>query len=207
MPLSTSYSGSGRRRHHHHAAPHDGERGYRGGGRHNGGRFGGGDSMGGGGPGRGRRRLFDASELKLILLNLIAESPRHGYDLIRGIETVSGGAYAPSPGVIYPMLTLLADMELVAEQPGEGSRKLFGITPAGADHLEQNRNEALEALGRLDILAKRAERTDGAPIRRAMDNLKMALHNRLGGDNADADTVLNVAALLDEAAGKIERLK
>lgn len=178
-----------------------------GGGRHDG-RFGGGptgdDPMGRRG---GRRRLFDAGELKLILLNLIAESPRHGYDLIRGIEGLSKGAYAPSPGVVYPMLTLLADMELIVEQPGEGARKLFGITAAGATLLDEKRNETLDALGRLDMLAKRAERTDGAPIRRAMDNLKMALHNRLSSDAADADTILNVAALIDEAAGKIERLK
>ena len=204
MHHSISHFGCGHRG-HRHAGSHDSDHGHSRG-RHGGGRFGG-DSMGGGGPMRGRRRLFDSGELKLILLNLIADSPRHGYDLIRAIETLSGGAYAPSPGVIYPMLTLLADMELVAEQPGEGSRKLFGITTAGSAFLEENRNDAVEALGRLDILAKRAERTDGAPIQRAMGNLKAALHNRLSGDNADAETVLNVAALLDEAAGKIERLK
>lgn len=205
----TSHSGHGTRG-HRHGAPEGfegrgGRHGDRQGGRHGGGRFGGGD--GAGGPMRGRRRLFDAGELKLILLNLIAESPRHGYDLIRAIEALSGGAYAPSPGVVYPMLTLLADMELVAEQPGTGSRKLFGITEAGTAFLEQNRNEALDALGRLDILAKRAERTDGAPIRRAMDNLKTALHNRLSSESTEADTILNVAALIDEAASKIERLK
>ncbi|AUW58143.1 PadR family transcriptional regulator [Sphingobium sp. SCG-1] len=206
MHSYTSHSGH-RMRGHRHCGPEGfGERGRHGGGRHGGGRFGG-DGMGGGGPMRGRRRLFDAGELKLILLNLIAESPRHGYDLIRAIETLSGGVYAPSPGVVYPMLTLLADMELVAEQPGEGSRKLFGITEAGAAFLEQNRNDALDALGRLDILAKRAERTDGAPIRRAMDNLKTALHNRLSSEATEADTILNVAALIDEAASKIERLK
>ncbi|WP_281820917.1 PadR family transcriptional regulator [Sphingobium sp. BS19] len=192
---------------HHHGhgcfaiGRHAGEGRHRGGGRF------GGDPMGGGGPRGSRRRLFDASELKLILLHLIAENPRHGYDLIRAIEGLTGGAYAPSPGVVYPMLTMLADMDLIAEQPGEGTKKLFGITSQGSTYLEENRNDALDALGRLDILAKRAERTDGAPIRRAMDNLKMALHNRLSGDNADADTVLNVAALIDEAASKIERLK
>lgn len=176
-------------------------------GRHRGGGRFGGDPMGGGGPRGGRRRLFDASELKLILLHLISETPRHGYDLIRAIEGLTGGAYAPSPGVVYPMLTMLADMDLIAEQPGEGAKKLFGITFQGSAYLDENRNDALDALGRLDILAKRAERTDGAPIRRAMDNLKMALHNRLSGDTVDADAVLNVAALIDEAASKIERLK
>jgi DNA-binding PadR family transcriptional regulator len=127
--------------------------------------------------------------------------------LIRGIESLSGGAYAPSPGVVYPTLTLLADMELATEQPGEGNRKLFAITEAGKAHLLENRDGALEAMGRLEALAKMSERTDGAPIRRAMQNLAMALRARLEKDGADADTMLDVAALIDEAAGKIERLK
>jgi DNA-binding PadR family transcriptional regulator len=184
-----------------------------GGGRHGpGGRFGGGSDGSDGGPrGRGRRRVFDAGELKLVLLKLIDDEPRHGYDLIRGIEALSNGAYAPSPGVVYPTLTLLADMELVAEQPsareGGSSRKLFAITDAGKAHLLEHRDAALEALGRLEALAKMSERTDGAPIRRAMENLKMALRGRLEKDGADADTMLDVAALIDEAAAKIERLK
>ena len=59
-------------------------------------------------PGGGRqRRMFDGGELRLVLLKLIADSPRHGYDLIRAIEELTGGAYAPSPGVVYPTITLL----------------------------------------------------------------------------------------------------
>ncbi|CAN5343535.1 hypothetical protein BH10PSE12_BH10PSE12_03500 [soil metagenome] len=216
--------------HTHHHGRHRGEDGPRGahvemhfgfgrggfgGGRHGpggpfGGRFGS-DGSDGGPRGRGRRRVFDAGELKLVLLKLIDDEPRHGYDLIRGIEALSGGAYAPSPGVVYPTLTLLADMELVAEQPsakdGGGSRKLFAVTEAGKAHLLEHRDTALEALGRLEALAKMSERTDGAPIRRAMENLKMALRGRLEKDGADADTMLDVATLIDEAAAKIERLK
>ncbi len=62
-------------------------------------------------------------------------------------------------------------------------------------------------MGRLAALASHAQRTDGAPIRRAMENLKAALRNRLEKEGADSDTMLDVAALIDEAAGKIERLK
>src|SRR3546814_15040463 len=69
---------------------------------------------GGGGRGRGmhggrRKRLFDQSELQTLLLALIVETPRHGYDLIREIETLSGGDYAPSPGVVYPALTYMEE--------------------------------------------------------------------------------------------------
>ena len=180
-----------------------GHRGFgRGGGRH-GGPFGGGP-LGGG---RGRRRLFGGDELKLVLLKLIGETPRHGYDLIREIESLTGGSYAPSPGVVYPMLTMLADMDLVAEQPGEGSRKLFGITPAGEAHLAQNAEEVEQVLARLKHLADHAQRTDAAPVRRAVENLKTAIRNRLEKEGADNDTMLDIAALIDEAAGKIERIK
>lgn len=160
-----------------------------------------------GGRGGGRRRLFSGDELKLMLLNLISVEPRHGYDLIREIEALSSSAYAPSPGVIYPTLTMLTDMELIAEQPGEGSRKLFGITPAGTAFLEENRETLADAMTRLEALAKVSERTDGAPIRRAMQNLMTAVRTRLEKEGADADTMFDVASLIDEAASKIERLK
>lgn len=179
------------------------------------GRFGGGGSgwggSGRGGPGGGgrggRRRIFSGDELKLMLLAMIAAEPRHGYDLIREIETLSGGVYAPSPGVVYPTLTLLADMGLIAEQPGEGSRKLFAITEAGTDHLSGQVEVVEEAMARLAHLAKHAERTDGAPVRRALHNLSIAIRTRLEKEGADADTMFDVAALIDEAAARIERMK
>ncbi|MDX3899607.1 MAG: PadR family transcriptional regulator [Sphingobium sp.] len=167
----------------------------------------GGHSFGGGGERGGRRRLFAGEELKLVLLALIAAEPRHGYDLIREIENLSGGAYAPSPGVVYPTLTLLTDMDLIAEQPGEGSRKLFAITDAGSAYLTDRAATRDEAMARLAALARRAERTDGAPIRRALHNLSIAIRARLEKEGADADTMFDVAGLIDEVAGKIERLK
>src|ERR1700741_3032027 len=100
--------------------------GHRGWGRH-----GWGDWTGTGGGTRGRRRMFDGGELRLVLLKLISEQPRHGYDLIREIEERTGGAYAPSPGVVYPTLTLLEDMGLIDEEKSEGARKLFSITKLG----------------------------------------------------------------------------
>ena len=171
-----------------------------------GGRFDGPLGGGRGGRGGGRRRLFGNDALKLILLKLIAEAPRHGYDLIREIESRSGEAYAPSPGVVYPTLTLLADMGLIAEQPDQGSRKLFAITEAGTAHLAEQADAVAEAMERLGSLARRAERVDGAPIRRAMHNLSIAVRSRLEQEGADAQTMFDVASLIDEAASKIERL-
>ena len=70
---------------------------------------------GGGGRGRRGKRMFEGGELRLVLLKLIADQSRHGYDLIRAIEEATHGAYAPSPGVVYPTLTMLQDMGLIEE--------------------------------------------------------------------------------------------
>ena len=157
--------------------------------------------------GRGRRRMFGAGELRLVLLKLIADEPRHGYDLIRAIEEMTGGEYAPSLGVIYPTLTLLQDMGLIEEAPGEGARKPFQITEAGTAHLEENQEEADELIARLEGL-KPSHRSQGSsPVWRAMRNLGMAIRNRLGHGDVNEDTLHELAALIDEFAQRVERLK
>nr|WP_183996674.1 PadR family transcriptional regulator [Sphingomonas kyeonggiensis] len=154
----------------------------------------------------GRRRMFDGTELRLILLKLIEEQPRHGYDLIREIEERSGGAYAPSPGVVYPTLSMLDEMGLIEETRSEGAKKQFAITADGTAHLAE-RTEEVEALfERLKQLAGARERADGGPIRRAMGNLRTVLQERLAAEGISADMLHDVAEILDEAARKIERL-
>ena len=157
--------------------------------------------------GRGRRqRMFDSGELRLVLLKLIADEPRHGYDLIRRIEELTGGAYAPSPGVIYPTLTLLDDMGLIEAQQSEGAKKLFAITDAGTAELEANRESADRLIARLTDIGEERQRTDSASVRRAMGNLKAVLMNRLGERDLKDATLHDIVALIDEAAQKIERL-
>ena len=159
-------------------------------------------------PGDGRsRRMFDGGELRLVLLKLIGDEPRHGYDLIREIETMSGGAYAPSPGVVYPTLTLLDDMGLIAEQASEGAKKRFAITAEGRAHLEANREEVDRLIARLTDLGAERKRGEGAPIRRAMGNLRVALQHRMERGDFSEDTLHDIAALIDEVAQKIERLR
>jgi len=174
-------------------------RGLRGGGRDGGGRD-------GGGSGGGRRgRMFDGGELKLVLLKLIAEAPRHGYDLIREIEQRTGGAYAPSPGVIYPTLTLLDDMGLI-DAVAEGSRKQFTITDAGKAELDAKASEVGALMDRLAEVGAQRAKTDTGPVSRAMGNLRAVLANRVTSDSVTADTLHDIAALLDEVAQKVERL-
>ena len=169
-------------------------------------RWGGGDDGGPRGPGRGRR-MFDGGELRLVLLKLIEEQPRHGYDLIREIEGRTGGAYAPSPGVVYPTITMLDDMGMIEEQKAEGAKKQFAITVAGQALLTEREAEVEALFARLADVGAERQRTDGGPIRRAMGNLRQVLQQRLTAEDIDADRLHEVAALLDEVAQKIERLK
>lgn len=154
----------------------------------------------------GRRRVFDNKELQLVLLKLIADQPRHGYDLIREIEELSGGTYAPSPGVVYPTLTLLQDMGLIGEAPADGTRKLFEITEAGTAHLAEQADAVEAAMAKLAAMSARSERTDGMQVRRALGNLREAVQIRLSRDDVSVETLHAVTALIDEAAQKIERL-
>lgn len=159
------------------------------------------------GEGRGRRRrVFDSGELQLVLLKLIADQPRHGYELIRAIEELTGGAYVPSPGVIYPTLTLLQDMGRIEEATAAGARKPFTITVDGTAELEAKKQDVEMLFARLAQLASMRERTDGGPVRRAMGNLRTVLLDRLSREGVQTETMHEVAAILDEAARKIERL-
>ena len=153
-----------------------------------------------------RRRVFDSSELRLVLLKLIADQPRHGYDLIRAIEDLTGGAYVPSPGVVYPTLTLLQEMGHIEEAASEGARRAFAVTADGAAHLAAKKPEVEELFARLAQLGTARARGDGGPVRRAMQNLKTVLRGRFDRDDLKPETLHAVAAILDDAAQKIERL-
>jgi DNA-binding PadR family transcriptional regulator len=154
-----------------------------------------------------RRRVFDSAELRLVLLKLIADQPRHGYELIRAIEELSGGFYVPSPGVVYPTLTMLQDMGQIEEAAAAGARKAFAATADGTAELAAKKEDVEALFARLAQLATARERADPAPIRRAMGNLRTVLLYRLDRENVRAETLHEIAAILDEAAQKIERLK
>jgi DNA-binding PadR family transcriptional regulator len=156
---------------------------------------------------RGRRRMFESGELRLVLLKLIADEPRHGYDLIRAIETLTGGDYAPSPGIIYPTLTLLQDMGLIEEAKSKGPRRPFEVTDEGRAMLEEKADEIEALFERLEELAPEARDSAGPAIGRAVKNLMSALSHRIGRDGLDEELLHEIAAILDEAAQRIERVK
>lgn len=158
--------------------------------------------------GRHRRgRLFDYGELRLLILAMIAESPCHGYEVIKTIEERFGGSYSPSPGVIYPTLAWLDDMRYAAVEAEQGGRKRYRITGEGEAFLTANK-QAVE-----DLLARRARPDEGGredapdPIVRAMENLKLALRLRLRRGSMETETAEGIAAAIDAAAQAVERIK
>jgi DNA-binding PadR family transcriptional regulator len=180
--------------------------GHGGGEYHRGGRGGGGGRGDGQGDGMRRRRMFDGGELRLVLLKLIADEPRHGYELIKSIEEMTGGGYAPSPGIIYPTLTMLNESGQVASADTGNGRRKFTISPEGEAYLAEQAEVVAALILRLSTLGERNRQTDGAPVRRAIANLRAAVQGRLERGDATDAMLLDVAGLIDEAARKIERL-
>lgn len=167
----------GRHHRHHH-------------GRHFGGRHGG--------------RLFDYGELRLLVLALLAEQPRHGYELMKTIEERMSGGYSPSPGVIYPTLSWLEDMGYAAVEAEGAGRKRYRVTAEGEAFLTANRAAADALLSRLGPAGAGSEGVP-APVLRGMENLKLALRLRLRRGPLDQAAAQSIAAALDAAAQVVER--
>ena len=193
------------REHFHGCAGHEGRGpggfdGPRGGGR--GGR-GGGDFDGlRGGRGRGGPRPLGHGDLRHLMLHLIAEQPRHGYELIRLIEELFHGAYSPSPGAIYPTLSQLEDMGLIAATAAEG-RKRYAITEEGRAHMAQAHEQIEAARTRTHASARDIAKAQIPPaVREAFGRIKHAVLAR-HGRWSEAE-IAQVAALLNQAADGLE---
>jgi DNA-binding PadR family transcriptional regulator len=193
-----------------------GRGGFRGWGKH----FGRGGQGGGfGGSGLPFGRFVGDGDLRLIVLALLADGPRHGYDLIKAMEERSGGFYSPSPGVIYPTLTFLEEAGHAAST-AEGNKKVFAITDSGRTYLEQNREAADAILARIKWIGERLAQARGwfegrdegrgrdrdmrdaiPELNEARRALKSALAAKLG---ASPDEQRRIAELLRRAAAEIE---
>lgn len=148
--------------------------------------------------------MFDQGDLRFVVLKLIADKPSHGYEIIKAIEARVGGAYAPSPGVIYPTLTLLEEMGAIVVSQTDGPRKLYAVTPEGEATLRDREAEVSAIFARME--ESRARHGGGRPpqIERAIENFRTALRLRLSRGALGAEEIERLAAILDEAAKKVE---
>jgi DNA-binding PadR family transcriptional regulator len=152
---------------HHFFGRHHGGRGF--------GHFGRGfmeGDMGGRAFGMGRK--LASVDLQLLILGLLAEKPRHGYEIIKALDERSKGFYIPSPGMVYPALTYLEEIGHATVEV-EGSRKLYHITGAGKEHLDGNRSTADALFAQFNRVGER------------MDRVRRAMHADETGEGSDAE--------------------
>ena len=159
-------------------------------------------------PGRhrhgGRHRLFDHGDLRFILLSMIAAKPSHGYDLIKALEERMGGGYSPSPGVIYPTLTMLEEQGY-ATITAENGKKLYQATPQGQAFLHDNQATVDAVQARIGARARERAVEPPPRIVRAVENLKTALRLRLAAGAIPEERAVAIAAAIDAAAAEAER--
>jgi DNA-binding PadR family transcriptional regulator len=166
-----------------------------------------GERFGGfGGFGGGRERFFDNGQLRLVILNLIAEKPSYGYEIIKAIEERLSGGYAPSPGVIYPTLTLLEEEGLATVTSTEGGKKMFAATEEGKAHLKANQVALKAILGRMQEAGRMFGRGRSPQIMRAIMNLRFALRMRMERGNLTAEQVSKIAEAIDAAARTVDEV-
>ncbi len=146
--------------------------------------------------------MFGHGDLRLVLLALIAEKPRHGYDLIRAIEEKFGGAYAPSPGAVYPTLTLLVEQDHLQSEEAGGGKKLYTITAEGLAFLAENKAAVDGVMARMDLAAQAfSNHSTPDSVREAFHTLRHSLHMRQGPWTEEE--ALRIRAILEMAARDI----
>ena len=169
-----------------------------------------GTGMGGGGFRTGRK--LGAADLQLVILALLKEKARHGYEVIKALEERSGGFYVPSPGMVYPALTYLEEAGLAVVFESDGARKLYRITPDGETRLKQNETIAEAILTQLERMGRRMDRVREAfaaeaedeelaqDLRTARRELRALLRERR---RAAPEEQQRIAAILKRAAAEI----
>jgi len=150
-------------------------------------------------------RVFDHGDLRFVILKLIADKPRHGYEIIKAIEEQFGGAYSPSPGVIYPTLTMLEELGYATVETSEGGKKKYTITEEGRAFLEANKPQVDSIFGRMSEAGRTYGHGMSEDVARAIGKLRGAIMTRLKRGNLDAEQAKKLAALIDRAADEIEK--
>ncbi|MEG3127109.1 PadR family transcriptional regulator [Pantoea cypripedii] len=152
-----------------------------------------------------RERMLDASDIRLLMLHFLAQSNAHGYELIKSVEELSKGEYSPSPGIIYPNLTLLEEMDAIRVVDAQESRKAYTLNDGGRALLAENRENVATIIQRLTSLAILVNNRSIPEVEQAIHNIKFTLNHRLAQENISAETLEIVITALNEAAGKIAK--
>jgi len=165
------------------------------------GAFWGGRGRSRGGP-FGGGRMFDQGHLKFVILGLLAEKPRHGYEIIKEIEEKFGGMYSPSPGTVYPTLTMLEDLGYAKVTPEESGKKVYEITDEGRAHLAENQPLMDDIFAKI---AEFAQNVFGEPmmeVHRGFKNVGRAIYAKNAARTPEQ--VKKIVEILQRAVGEID---
>ena len=163
---------------------------------------------GGGRQQRGRMgRIFEQGDLKYVILRLLEEKPRHGYEIIKELEDRCGGAYSPSPGTVYPTLTMLEDLGYAKVTPDEGGRRVYEITPEGAAYLKEH-SSTVDSI--FERIARFMEGFLDAPMMEVNTAFRRVARSAYGHASKhvnDSAKLQRIKEILDRAAGELEQLE
>ena len=163
---------------------------------------------GGHGRGRGfrRGRVFEQGDLKYVILKMLAEKPRHGYEIIKELEERFGGAYSPSAGTVYPTLTLLEDLGYASVAPEEGGKKIYSITPEGEKYLEENKGAVEDIFERISDFGSNIFGESMMEVNRAFGRLARATYTTAPWQSGDKSIATELKSILERAAEEIEAI-
>ncbi len=151
-----------------------------------------------------REKRLDAGDIRLLILHFIAQGAAHGYELIKSIEDLSKGEYSPSPGIIYPNLTLLEETECIVVADPQAVRKAFRVTAVGQRQLDENQHALAEIIRRLTSMAVLVNNRTIPEIENALYRFRMVLNTRLSEQALSGETLQAIVDALEEAAEKIK---
>lgn len=152
-----------------------------------------------------RERLFDAGDIKLVVLKLLSEQPSYGYQLIKTMEERLAGGYSPSAGVIYPTLTMLEEEGLTTASL-ENNKKVYSVTPDGVEYLQANGARIEELFARLEEAGKGFERVRSPELMKAFHNLQSAIRARMSRGDVKSEKVGKIADAINAAAKAIDAM-
>lgn len=155
--------------------------------------------------GEGRGRLFDAGDVKLVILRLLADQPSYGYQLIKTMEQRLAGGYTPSAGVIYPTLTMLEE-EGLATSSSENNKKVYSLTQEGLEFLEANKEQIGELFARLEETGRGFERGRSPEMMKAFMNLRGAVMARVSRHSVKPENIRKITEIINAAAKAIDEL-
>jgi len=151
-----------------------------------------------------RRNWFGAGDMKYVILKLLRDKPRHGYEVMKDLEERMHGCYSPSPGTVYPTLQWLEDEGLVVARDVEG-KKVYEITDTGRAFLEKHKDIVEDIFDRVSETVERTVGGSMVEVNRALGQLVKAVYRT--GWKAEGDTARKrIAEILAKASAEIEAL-